>query len=321
MLRRLTAAADKIEADIRVVAGAYAEKRGALTAIERRRGGNLLVGGLEEVITPAALEAAGAEFISADSEYLATAVVVVPRAAEESWLAGYESLDAASVPLGSDPANRDAVRGSPVVPNSAIRVAEDTDGYALYTVVILKRFQDSFRAACRERRFTVRDFTYDPRAGSSAAAAAAALQAEVSITLAALRDAAGRAYGEALATWLHVKAVRAFVEAVLRYGLPVNFVGVLVYAGGIRAAGGAGAVRRLLDGVKAAWRGLAASGGGGSFGDDFGSSEGSKAAALDAAMVIPGVSDAVGGSARFPFVFLDFDVRADTAAAAATQPR
>ena len=35
-------------------------------------------------------------------------------------------------------------------------------------------------------------------------------------------------FGEAFVAWLHVKAVRAFVESILRYGLPQDFATVLL---------------------------------------------------------------------------------------------
>ena len=35
-------------------------------------------------------------------------------------------------------------------------------------------------------------------------------------------------FGEAFASWIHVCAVRLFVESVLRYGLPPKFLGALI---------------------------------------------------------------------------------------------
>lgn len=35
-------------------------------------------------------------------------------------------------------------------------------------------------------------------------------------------------FGEAYIAWVHTKALRLFVESVLRYGLPVNFVTILL---------------------------------------------------------------------------------------------
>ena len=35
-------------------------------------------------------------------------------------------------------------------------------------------------------------------------------------------------FSEVFTAWIHVKALRLFVESVLRYGLPVNFQGMLI---------------------------------------------------------------------------------------------
>ena len=35
-------------------------------------------------------------------------------------------------------------------------------------------------------------------------------------------------FGESFTAWIHVKALRVFVESVLRFGLPVNFQGMVL---------------------------------------------------------------------------------------------
>ncbi|CAN0425206.1 unnamed protein product [Discosporangium mesarthrocarpum] len=35
-------------------------------------------------------------------------------------------------------------------------------------------------------------------------------------------------FGEAFVAWMHLKVVRAFVESVMRYGLPVDFLTVVL---------------------------------------------------------------------------------------------
>merc|ERR1712105_62624 len=35
-------------------------------------------------------------------------------------------------------------------------------------------------------------------------------------------------FGESFTAWIHVKALRVFVESVLRFGLPVNFQGMVM---------------------------------------------------------------------------------------------
>ena len=193
-----------MDSDLRAVTSAYSEKRTALTAAERKRGGNLMVCGLEEVVTAAALEAAGAELAPADSEYLGSLLLVLARTAEPAFLASYESLDAAAVPLGGEGA-RESVRGSPVVPRSARRIAEDRDGYVLYSLTYLKAFDTSLRAACREKRYTVRDLTFEDGAAGAAAGATAALEVETAACLSALKDTAARQFSQAVGLWLHLK--------------------------------------------------------------------------------------------------------------------
>ena len=320
LVRRILAKTEGLDAELRSMSLAYSEKRTALTALERKRAGNLMVCGLEEVVTSAALEAAGAELVPPDSEYLASLLLVVPKAGEEAFLASYETqLDGQAVPLGGE-TNRDAVKGSPVVPRSARRIAEDKDGYVLYAVTILKKFEASFRQACKERRYTVRDFAFDPQAAAAAAANAAALEVEVASNLNALKAASQRFYGDAIVLWLHLKAVRLFVESVLRYGLPVNFAALLVHNytaasapsnGGKAGAPTASQGKKTLEGLMAGWRSASGAAGGfldAHYGDVTSGKKGAGSSGAD--VVIPGVTDSAGaGGPAFPFVFTDLDVK------------
>jgi len=278
----------------------------ALTPTPHPRSGNLLVCPLEDIITPRALQAADAEWLPADSEFLETAVVVVARAAEEAFLAGYAALDARAVPVGPAGA-RESARASPVVPGSAARIAEDRDGYVLYTVAVLKAFRESFRASAKEKRLVVRDFAYVPALAGAAARASGDLGSDAERALAVLKDQSRRRFEEACGLWLHVKTLRAFVEAALRYGVPVNFSALLV-----RVARGEG--KAALAATHAAWGALAG-----------------RAAAFDAMYAPPnlaplgedddqafgpdpliaGVTDA-SAPPPLPFVLIDFDVRNDT---------
>ena len=317
VLRRLTAAADKVDADVRAVSQAYQEKKTALQAAERKRSGNLMVCALEDVVTPQALAAAGCEWAPADSDYLASVVLVVQKPQEEAFLAGYAQLDGASVPLGPE-GRRDAVRGSPVVPGSARRIAEDKDGYVLYVLLTLKKFGESFRAACREKRFAVRDFALDPAQAGAAARQVAQLQKELTERLAVLKQESRRKYKEAVSLTLHVKTLRVFVESVLRYGLPVAFSAVVIKLKRNKAPG-AGAenalnAERLLEGVRATWKRVAKDKNHSAVQAAYDLS-GAKSAAQGggADPVIAGVSDAAGAAANAnPFVLLELELKEDT---------
>merc|ERR1712054_414944 len=67
------------------------------------------------------------------------------------------------------------------------------------------------KAACREKRYTVRDFTFD----------------EGDVKAACVRHCI-TAYKVGYGNWMHLKAIRMFVESVLRYGLPPNFQVMIV---------------------------------------------------------------------------------------------
>jgi V-type H+-transporting ATPase subunit C len=259
LVRRILSTAEKVDSDVRSYTGAYNEKKSALTAMERKRGGNLMVTSLEDVITQSALDNAGAEFMPADSEYLVSLVLVIPKLQDEVFLASYETLAPEAVPYGP-PNNRELQRGSPVVPHSAKKITEDKDGYSLYIITSVKKHVDALRTACREKRFVVRDFTFDPSASGRTQAAIAALEVEVAATLAHLREQSGRKYSEAIALWMHMKAIRLFVESVLRYGLPTEYgPGRVAFAGAVVQIH-RGAHKKVQEAICEAWGSM--SGGG-----------------------------------------------------------
>lgn len=61
-----------------------------------------------------------------------------------------------------------------------------------------------------------------------AAAKADALASALNSKRGELAAWCGNAYGEAFVAWVHVCAVRLFVESVLRYGLPPRFLGAII---------------------------------------------------------------------------------------------
>lgn len=180
----------------------------------------------------------------------------------------------------------------------------------LYTVVILKKFADGFKSACRERRYVVRDFAYDPAAAGSGARVAAQLQVEMAATLGLLREQSALKYAEIVSLWLHLKAVRLYTDSLLRYG-PVSITVALfrVHKGGANS-------KKLMEAVQDTWNNV--KGGFSVFDDAYaerkdkaGGKPGKGGAGADP--VIPGISDA---GATFPFIFYDFDLRIDTGSSA-----
>eukprot|EP00171_Calliarthron_tuberculosum_P014750 IDg14750t1 len=114
-----------------------------------------------------------------------------------------------------------------VVPRSARNISTDSE-YTLIAVTVFRKCVEDFKAACRDKRYTVRDFKFDPNAQSRSAEEEAKLADEADAQRATFTKWAEANYAESFLAMVHLKAIRAFAESVLRYGLPVNFDVVLL---------------------------------------------------------------------------------------------
>ena len=250
-----------IDEELKQLGTSFADKMAALADAKRKKGGNLMVADLNDALTQDVMT----NIQIHDTEYLKTVFIAVPKGAEEEFtskveslannLVGYGGPDWSGSPaeLGSavkygNLVDRHQKRGSPVVPGSITLVKEDHES-TLFTVTILKGqyesgyyegdefipgtkvdFEEEFVKACREKRFVVRQFVYDPDQASNTAMALEQLQVEVDGMRTGLTRWCKTHYGEAFVAWMHIKVIRVFVESVLRYGLPVDFTAVLYKA-------------------------------------------------------------------------------------------
>jgi hypothetical protein len=110
-----------------------------------------------------------------------------------------------------------------VVPRSANKLAAD-DEFNLFAVTTFKKHSNDFIHKCREKRWTPRDYKYKEGGKEEEAKETdQLLKDEKKLWGEALR--LGRTgYSESAMIWVHVLALRVFVETVLRYGLPLDFV-------------------------------------------------------------------------------------------------
>ena len=114
-----------------------------------------------------------------------------------------------------------------VVPRSAVQVSAD-DEFTLYAVTTFKKYSHEFIHKCRESKWTPREFKYKEGGKEEESKELERVgKEEKKVWGEALR--LGRtAWSESVMAWVHVLALRVFVETVLRYGLPLNFVCGLV---------------------------------------------------------------------------------------------
>ncbi|KAG2188686.1 hypothetical protein INT44_003825 [Umbelopsis vinacea] len=179
----------------------YTQTKSALQALQRKETGNLSVKNLNGIVKK--------EHCVLNSDYLTTLVVAVPKSLVKRWYSVYETLT------------------QMIVPRSSVKVAED-DEYALFTVTLFQRVAEEFTHKAREERFIVRDFQYDENAMEKQ-------KKEAEETISSEREQqqiiirlAKTNFSEVFSAWVHLKALRIFVESVLRYGLPPDFTSVVI---------------------------------------------------------------------------------------------
>lgn len=191
----------QIEADLRIKSSSYNSLKGNLQNLERKATGNLITRYLGDIVKK--------EHFVLDSEYLVTLLVVVQKSFLYDWKSKYETLT------------------DMIVPRSSNVIYED-DENCLCTVTLFRRVEDEFRQKCRENKFVVRDFTYNEEVLAAGKSEIKKLNDDRKKQFGPLVKWLKVNFGECFTAWIHTKALRVFVESVLRYGLPVNFQAMLL---------------------------------------------------------------------------------------------
>uniref|UniRef100_A0A7S0W371 V-type proton ATPase subunit C n=1 Tax=Hemiselmis tepida TaxID=464990 RepID=A0A7S0W371_9CRYP len=156
-----------------------------------------------------------------NSEKLTTVFLAAPKFAVKEFLATYEKWHEFSTDKGAINA---------VVPKSALKLDEDNE-FELYRVVVFKTAEEEFKSKARENRMTVRDFVYTDGQATADSDERTKLKQDTEKAWSGLVRWSKTSYSEAMRAWVHLKAIRVFVESVLRYGLPPTFQAMLVRPG------------------------------------------------------------------------------------------
>uniref|UniRef100_A0AAQ6ALE8 V-type proton ATPase subunit C n=1 Tax=Amphiprion ocellaris TaxID=80972 RepID=A0AAQ6ALE8_AMPOC len=114
-----------------------------------------------------------------------------------------------------------------VVPRSTKLLFEDNDS-GLFSVTLFRKAVDDFKHKARENKFTVRDFQYNEEEMKADKEEMTRLSTDKKKQFGPLVRWLKVNFSEAFIAWIHIKALRVFVESVLRYGLPVNFQAMLL---------------------------------------------------------------------------------------------
>ncbi|KAH0264708.1 ATPase, V1 complex, subunit C, partial [Aureobasidium melanogenum] len=192
-----------IDNDVKSKFNQYNSTKTSLASALRSRTGNLSQKSLTSVINPNNLLAPDA------SEYLQQHLIAVPKNQVKDYLQSYESL----CPM--------------VVPRSSQELAKD-DEFSLFAVTVFKKHSAEFIHKVRERRWTPREWKFTEGGREAEEREQKKLENDERRVWGEALRLGRTGYSDAVMAWIHVLALRVFVETVLRYGLPLSFVCGLV---------------------------------------------------------------------------------------------
>lgn len=190
--------AQQIDNLLKARLSAYNQAKTAVAAVERKNVGSLMVKDLGPYLK-------GCDFIDSQSEFMQTLLVVVRKDDTMRWSSSYERLS------------------DLVVPRSSRLIAEEDD-YALFSVTVFVKAKEAFIKAALEEKFTVREVSFDEDRYKETVKADEAMQADLKAQWSSLVRLLKTNFGELFSAWAHLKVVRLFVESVLQYGLPPQFL-------------------------------------------------------------------------------------------------
>lgn len=203
----------KLDEDLKIKSTEFSQMKTQLHSVTRKAQGSLAARDVSTIIPDGML---------VSTENLKSMVCIVPKASTDDWLSSYETLT------------------EYVVPRSSCIVEEDAD-YVAFAFVLFRRVADEFKTAARAKGFQVKDVsgTILVEEGEEEEVGIAASRSDTAAMLQKLehdvekkRDALYRwclaSYAECFSSWIHVTAIRLFVESILRYGLPPQFLPVLI---------------------------------------------------------------------------------------------
>ncbi|TPX17406.1 uncharacterized protein E0L32_003049 [Thyridium curvatum] len=190
-----------IDNDVKGKFNQYNSVKSNLAALERKQTGNLATKSLTPIVDPSLLVQ--------DSEHLETHLIVVPSSAKKDYLKSYETL----APM--------------VVPRSSVQVAQD-DEFTLFAVTTFKKHSAEFLQKCREQKWTPRQYKYTAGGKEEEKRELERVTKEERKVWGEALRLGRTGWSESVMVWAHVMALRVFVETVLRYGLPLEFVSALI---------------------------------------------------------------------------------------------
>ena len=194
------------ESEIRKMNQVFSDTKNQLAAVTKKDGGNFATRDIADVIYEKKI---GKEHFI-DTEHFTTLVAVVNKKQYVDWATNYELLDKGVVPRSSENLN-----------------IEDKDGYQLHTVVLFKNVVDTFVHEAKMKKFIIKRFTFNPEKYREEQEEKIRLEQRIKTLEATNLKSLDTIFGALFIALVHLKVIRIFIDAVLRFGVPPKFCSVI----------------------------------------------------------------------------------------------
>lgn len=149
-----------------------------------------------------------------DSNFLRNVLIIVPKNKVEQFKSSYESVKEG------------------VVPKSARHLVEveDKDGNQVFRVVVMENSADSFTLKCKQKiGFSAKVFVYDEESYQKELEEAKVLEGKLNKLTGKMEKRCYYTFSELYMASMHLKVMRAYIDGVLRFGIPPRFILTVVY--------------------------------------------------------------------------------------------
>merc|ERR1712050_646846 len=93
---------------------------------------------------------------------------------------------------------------------------------------MFKSATEAFKKVCREKKWIIRDFEYSEEAFKKLKAQREQVEDQVKRQHEIVKSLYQAAWSDTLVALMHIKAMRVFVESVLRFGMPPSFAAFIL---------------------------------------------------------------------------------------------
>lgn len=149
-----------------------------------------------------------------ESKFMRNVLIVVPKNKVEYFEDNYENIKEG------------------VVPRSARQLdVEDKDGNQLFRVVVMENSVDSFLPKCKQKLgFLAKVFNYDEEGYQKDLEEAKVIEGKLNKLTGKLEKRCYYSFSELYVSLIHLKVMRAYIDGVLRFGIPPKFLLTVVHS-------------------------------------------------------------------------------------------